>query len=465
MSNFVKKVQNLFRSKAFVIFISIVIAVISWVFVMDSTNPGAEENFTVNVALANAGIPAKNNLLKVEQTAQTVRIKVSGRKKLLEKLSTTDFTVNADLSQITEAGKFNVKLDSPECKKLGVKIVDYSPKSISFTYDEKTQKNINIKVNDVEKYLAKGYELISVTTEPASIPFSGFSNEIEDLDHIEIDLSSQITTIDENKHLTYIAKYISDTGVDISSKFDVEKIKVNIYVAKRVPITYTVDGKPAQDCYVDSEVLNVPDVLVRASDDLYSNELKKLESIDLGTIDVNGKSATFDAKYDAETILGEHLELVDRKEKDVRLSVRINQKEVRSFRVLWSSVKLVDKNENYDYVTDDSPLGIYDQKFVVKLKAKPTDFDAFDESAMVISLAYPQEECEMQRHNLTFKLPDNIELADTYFVYITATEKQEATPEPTETPTITEDVTNTPMPTETPTALPTEKQTEFPLQN
>lgn len=436
MSNFVDGLQKVFKSKTFIIIFSIVIAVISWFVVIDSTNPNSEDSITVNLSYLNSDIPFQNDLTKVSDTdAVSIKIKVSGRKKLISELSAADFSVNADLSSVTKAGEYELEIQKPTCKKMGIKVVDYSPKTVTASYDKKIEKSVSVKIPDVEKYLAEGYELMSVTTEPSSIPFSGYSGELEDLDHIEIDLASQITTIDENMHLTYIAKFISDTGVDISSDFDTEKIKVNIYVAKRVPVNFDITGKPTSDCYLDTVSKSHESILVYASDDLYSKDLKKLEAIDLGTIDIAGKSSAFDEKFDIKQIIGEHLEVANDEDTEVMLSILISQKEVRKFNILWSNVEFSNsKNDDLDYVIDNSPLKISsEQKFVIELKAKPADFEKMNETAIDISLSYPQEACEKQIHNLTIKLPENIEAVGEYIVYITATEKVTQTEEETGT--------------------------------
>ena len=92
--------------------LSLVIALGIWLFVVSVVSPESEvEIRDIPVILDGEGALADRNLIVVSDKNFTVDLKLFGSRVDLNKLSASNITIVADLSQITEPGEHNVRYD------------------------------------------------------------------------------------------------------------------------------------------------------------------------------------------------------------------------------------------------------------------------------------------------------------------------------------------------------------------
>ena len=154
MNNFKKVIQ----SKSFFMIISVLVAIISWLLVLNVTNPIKERTLEIPLAVLNSNHPGTLDLS--DQTVArpvTVTVTVSGREDTLNNLTTKELSAFIDLKAITKKGITTVKVNKPECSRLGVSVKDYYPKEIDFVFDTQTQRYLDVLVEYNAILLAPGY--------------------------------------------------------------------------------------------------------------------------------------------------------------------------------------------------------------------------------------------------------------------------------------------------------------------
>ena len=289
------KIKTFIDSKTFYVILSIVLAICAWLLVLSYTNPIKTRTLEVPIQFLNQNAPA--NLDLQDQTVtypKTATVTVTGREDVINNLSASEIKTTVDLSQIAKAGTTTLKVSKPVCDRLGVSVGNYYPKTIDFTYDTVIRKNLEVKVNTDKSLLKEGYEFLTVTPNLSSIPVSGLASLLESCDHIKVDLTESIDagSLDSNRTIAVLGRYISVTGEDITHRFTSETITVDIQVAKKVSLNYATSGTPNADYYLNKVSVSPAYVLVVGDHATLSN----LTSLNLGTINVSGatKNTTMD---------------------------------------------------------------------------------------------------------------------------------------------------------------------------
>ena len=162
MSKFLTKAKSILSRRFVLIILSVLMAIVVWLLVMDATNPVTEMTVSVDVVFENFSMPAQRQLSLVSELGVVnAEVKVSGRQSLINKLLPSDITVKADFSKIKDTGSTYLTVDPPVCSKMGIKIVDYYPKEFAVSYDRKMEMYLPVRLNYSDGILKNGYEIKS----------------------------------------------------------------------------------------------------------------------------------------------------------------------------------------------------------------------------------------------------------------------------------------------------------------
>lgn len=360
MSGFKKIVQ----SKGFFVILSILLAVLSWLLVLNNTNPIKERTLEIPLTVLNGNHPATLDLS--DQTVarpETVTVTVSGRQDTINNLTVKELYASVDMKEIKQTGKTSLKVSKPECSRLGISVEDYYPKEIEFVFDTQSQRYLDVVVEYDDSLLEDNYEYISVVAEPDKIPVVGLTNVIDNIAHIKVDLTDAISekSINGDKTASFIGKYISVMGEDITSSFTTEKVTVHITVAKRVPIIYKVSGIPDSNFYYESDSISMDTVLIQGD----AATMAKINQINLGTVDITNATATVSKEFDVSQLLPEGVTVYGSSETTVTAKI-----------VKYSTKSITIKSSDVSYSGKDTATYIYTigpDAITILIKGKAVD--------------------------------------------------------------------------------------------
>ena len=132
-------------------------ALILWLYVMYTESPTYEETVEdIEVALENADVLSSNNLSVYSGSGNHVKIRVSGKKSLINRLTVDDIHAAVDLTDVSESGRraLPVTVDLP----YGLTLVEVEPSSITVYVDETETKAVPLSAS-VSLGLSEPYEL------------------------------------------------------------------------------------------------------------------------------------------------------------------------------------------------------------------------------------------------------------------------------------------------------------------
>ena len=280
------------KSKVWRFLLSLVIAFGIWLFVVSVVSPESETTIQgIPVILDGENILADRDLIIVSDKNFTVDLKLFGNRVDLKKLSASNITLRADLSQITTPGEHNIRYSivyPASIEDGNVDALERNPQHITLTIAERGWKDVPVKVKYTgsvpTNYVA---DRQNPQFDHAMITVSGPIEELEKVDHasISVDLNGKMETIVGSFRPTLCTA--NGTPLNDTSKLtmNVNEVRATIKILKikQVPIVVEVipgGGLTAEDVRVTTELKNI---VVSGNDAL----LEALDQIVVGRIDLS----------------------------------------------------------------------------------------------------------------------------------------------------------------------------------
>lgn len=280
------------KSKILMALLSILISFGLWLYVVTVISPESEATYyNIPVVLEGKDLLEENDLMLVSSTDLRISsLKLFGNRADLNKLSSANITILADLSQITKAGVHNVKytiIYPGNLQKAPIEVLEQNPQYITIEVAERISKEVPVRISYTgsvpDSYRA---DLQNAKLSDTAVTVSGPKDVIEKIDHarITVDLTGQTSTIDD--HFQYTLCGTDNLPVeDISAvEVNVSKIhaKVPIYREKVVPVVVQIvpgGGIPEDKVTI---LQNIQSVTLSGNE----STLEKFDRIVVGPIDL-----------------------------------------------------------------------------------------------------------------------------------------------------------------------------------
>lgn len=369
-----EKLKKIVQSKSFSIVSSVLASILLWLLVLNYSNPVKERTLEIPLTIVNQNSPASKELINTTVTyPQTVTVTVKGRQDILNNLLLSELYSSVDFSQIEVTGTNTLKVSKPTCSRYGIRIDDYYPKEIDFSFDKRSEAYLNVRLIYDNSLLKENYKFINVTAEPDSIPVSDLSSVVDELDEIQVNIADSIVknSIDGNKTASFIGRYIKNNGEDFSHYFkETVTITVKIEVAKEVPITYELVGELAEDYYVLADNLSAKTVLLQGS----ASDLRGISEINIGTFNLAGYNSNFERDVLITEFLPDGVTLYGNNK--VTLNVDIEKYQIKEFAITDDVLSKPGMAlDIYDYnISPDS--------HTIKIKGKEADLKNLQRSSL-----------------------------------------------------------------------------------
>lgn len=200
--------------------ISIALAIFLWFFV---TFKGQTET-SIEVPIEFKNTPAEMEILK--QSVKKVTIAVSARERILRELTQNNVRIVIDLSNV-RLGENSIPITKSSVKlPRGIEILRIEPSQLKIYMDEKSQKIVPVKVI-LTGNPAKGFHIVSVTSEPSTIKIEGAKKE---LDRIRVIKTEPVDIEGANEDLRVQAKINPEGRI---FRTDKDTVYINIKIRRK----------------------------------------------------------------------------------------------------------------------------------------------------------------------------------------------------------------------------------------
>ncbi len=223
--------------------ICLFLAVILWVFVMDSNNSKADDPVTgIPVAIRNEALLENSGLTLVEQKVSTIDVTLTGYRSDLLNIKKEDIKAYIDVSGRKEGlNQISVIIEPLE----GVEIKDYTPKEIACNIEALVTKTLDVEVA-YKGNQANGYYVDDNTVNPASVIIKGPRSIVNSAARAvaNVNLNGDSDTIVKSVPVTIY----SDTGHQLPLDINPSIVEVTIPVlpTKYIEINPDIQGEPLE---------------------------------------------------------------------------------------------------------------------------------------------------------------------------------------------------------------------------
>ncbi len=235
------------KSKILTLILSFVISFGLWLYVVTVISPESESiYYNVPVELVGADHLDAQNLIIVSDTKNLkMDLTLNGNRSDLSKLDSSNITIIADLSKITQPGEH--KLACTVSYQSGTaKVVHQNPEYITVVVEEQSSKNIPVQVIYTGS-VHEGYEADkeATTMDHTSVTVKGPKNTIDQIAYagITVDLSGRMTSFVGDYALTLYGSNSQPLVNDQFVSMNVTEVSavVEVYKFKKIALNYVLD--------------------------------------------------------------------------------------------------------------------------------------------------------------------------------------------------------------------------------
>jgi YbbR domain-containing protein len=292
------------HNKTFTKIISVVIALVLWVYVVGEINPTVTKTLdNIPVKLLNTENHVSKGLVALNSTDIYVSLTVEGKRADILGLNSSNILVTADLFGYYGLGEnyINVNVELPN----GITLVESKPSKVKVNIDELVTESKPVKINFTGA-LKEGIEPGQRTMKPESIEIYGARSIVDQVSYIGSEvatskLSTEITTL---KVKAFPFNAAGEVVENVKLATDTIEVTTKLMSTKVVQLSVGVIGQESPDLQITS--FEIPNTVKIRGD---QEAIDLIEGVSAKEIDLNEYKTS--AEIPLEVFLPEGVELAD----------------------------------------------------------------------------------------------------------------------------------------------------------
>lgn len=334
--NVKQKLLGFFRNDWQLKLVSLLLAIVVWFLICEYVDPDTDTTVN-NIAISvdyEGSVPANEGLGIMTAIEETVSVRVSGSRDTIALMNPGKITASVDLSNVTRSGEYDlpVKIDVGG---QNLKLLEQSVETVKVRFDENTVSNVKVNVK-VTGGVPEGYILEEPTMLNNFVTVTGPKAIVDTIDSAQVEIVQE--TFAETNTFNCSYTFVDKDGAVVPKTFlqvNAETIDVTVTVVKEktVPITVSIvnssGGLDSAFCTAKVE----PETITITGN---AEVVDKINSIDLGVIDVSERTDNFETSI--AVVLPNGVKNVNNVE-TVKVSVTFNDVQTKTIRVTQISLQ------------------------------------------------------------------------------------------------------------------------------
>ncbi|MEE3420463.1 MAG: CdaR family protein [Lachnospiraceae bacterium] len=354
---------------------SLVIAFILWLIIMNVSDPMTLKTFSgVTVTFSNASyLEGRNRAYEVDPGSTTIDVTVHTHRSSVERLSSSNITAVADLTQIIDFGSdpvlVPVKVSVPG---VNADSVTVSPRNIEIKLETLTSKSFVVNTTTGDTRPANGYEVGAMEPSTDKITVRGSASLVNSIDKIQaqVDVSSLKSNADLSATLHIFDKNgneLSETQKSYLTFVNVEendlKVHVTLYqVDTDVRIEAQTYGKPKEG-YQVGDIDLTPDTVSIVGDEASLEAFRAAGNTivideESAAVDVSEATSDRSVNVDLNNFLPEGIRLAEGLSSTVVVQVQIIPYDSKSFSLDSRSIVRNNLDSNLNAVFNEGEISV-----------------------------------------------------------------------------------------------------------
>ena len=283
--------MKFYQTDWFLRVISVLIAIVIWIYVVYEYNPQYETWVRdVPITYLNRSQEFENGKMAILDTStEQMDIKIRGRRRLVSAIDASNTTVTVDMAGITKEGTYTLPINVHFAAD-GVEVLQKKPYTQEMVIDRVITEEREITV-DTEGQLPAGYVVDSSTTSPETVKLTGPQSIISNV--AKCSIAVNFTDVrDDIKGLYKIKLYDAQNNAIesefISKNIEYTEVYYAVLATKTVPVTPKVSAAKTADGLAVTAAAQPAQVTVKGKG-LALDAISSLETaeIDVGSINEN----------------------------------------------------------------------------------------------------------------------------------------------------------------------------------
>ncbi len=408
--------------------LSILFSVILWLAVVNVADPDATKSFSVPVEILNKDVITEMGKVPgIVGDTDIAVFYITGPRSYVEDMTSDDFYVTADLSQVDLSQDGEAKLVPIEITaKKNDKRIDIIRKTVNMqiTLEDRSEQKFVISAETVGDP-ADGCAIGNVEVTPNLLKISGPASIVSRINRVTATINVDGISGDVSDNVMPVL--YDENGLTISSELlelnqSVVTIRADILATKSVPIRCQVSGTPAAG-YQYRGVEYAPETVVIKGEASVLNGITAV-NIPADVINIDGVSKDVETSIDLTPYLKEMgVSLVDDNTNQVAVKAIVERKETRIFNFATEDIKITGLSNAYKLTFGGTATTV-----PINVRALEEDMDALEPKNIEVILDVTDLVPGTHTRQLTINLPgDKYELINSVSVQVTITDKNAAT--------------------------------------
>ena len=411
--------------------LSLLLSVILWMVVVKMADPDANKSFSVSVEILNKNVITEMGKVPgVVGNSDIAMFSITGPRSYVEKMSSDDFKVTADLSQLDLNQDGDVKLVPIEITaKKNEKWITIMQRTVNLqiTLEDLSEKKFVI-TPEVVGTPAEGCAIGAVEVVPNLLTISGPESIVSRISRVSaaINVDGVSSDVTDNVVPTLYdkdEKVIASDLLEMNQGFVI--IKAKILGTKSVPIHCQVSGTPAEG-YEYRGLEYAPETVLLKGEASLLNIINAI-NIPEDVINIDGMREDTDVDIDLNPYLAEvGLSLVDETANRVAVRVLIEEKETKEFTLPVERINVAGLKEDHELTYSGTSVKI-------SVRALKEDMDTLQTADINAALDVSELAAGVHTLQLNVTLPSNkFEVVGDVNVQITIEDKNAESEEDSE---------------------------------
>lgn len=413
--------------------LAVLFSIVIWFIVVNINDPVDKtvfRNIPVEILHADA-VTGQGKVYEILDDTDVIDVTVWAKRSILDALGRENIIATADMQEINfmdtmvriklSTNKYNDKLES----------IASSTENMMIRIEDMKRKQFMITTTTVGEP-AEGYILGNVSADQNLVRVSGPESFVNRVDRAEVSVDvaglSQDIRTDASIRL-YDAENNLIEEDNIKKSLDQVKVNIEILQTKRVPLSFTVTGEPADGYALTGEIESKPSTVMIAGK---GNAIKNISQIEIPdtVLNVTGQSGNMQAAVDIKKYLPENIFLVEN-DFNGKASVTVHiEKEITA--EITIDTAAIAMNGIPDSL--EGKLGDTEDETVLTVTGLAEAIEAIEETEIV---AYIDVGSYMQQHSLTelrageyemkllLSLPEGVTQKEDILLPVVITQKEE----------------------------------------
>lgn len=264
-----KNKTSIFDDNLFLMAVSLFIAILGWFVVKSAIDPNSKvikKGIPVTID-AEGSVLGSLGLSVIQEKQEFVNVEVQGETYILGNLEESDIKVQAQLTNITSPGVYDLRLEGIDVNNKGFDVVSIKPETVKLKIDRLTTKHLPVEISVNGVTIPEGYYLGSETISPSDVIVTGPEIDVSKVNKAIVDLDIN-NTLEKTEIIkgNIQLKDKEDNLIDMSHinmDSTVAEVTIPVLKIKQVPVTVSFLNVPKNfpikdlEYYLTNETITV----------------------------------------------------------------------------------------------------------------------------------------------------------------------------------------------------------------